>query len=279
MTDQPYRTLRILPFNRAAGSYQLGATEAVIEAVGNGDAPPTLRMYSWSHDAIILGIGQPSSQIDVDASRAANCDVLRRISGGTAVFHDEQTVSFQLVLPENHPFLSRDVHVNYQRIASIIVSMLGSFGVPSRPASLEEAKADSPPVGLEAICFSSLSPYEVVSGGRKLVGLSQVRRRTVSALQGMLYLRNCPAKSAQLVPVDPATRERLTSILADRTIDLITAAGKQVTAEEVARHFACSTLETLQVQGVEAPLTSGELQRAEELEQQRYANPDWTFRR
>lgn len=279
MVDQPYGTLRILPFNRGIGSYQLAATEAVIEAVGNGDVPPTLRMYSWSRDAIILGIGQSASEIDIDACRAANCDILRRISGGTAVFHDVHTVSFQLVLPADHPFLSRDIHVNYQRIGSIIVSMLGSFGAPSRAATLEEAHGDAPPDGLDAICFSSLSPYEVVSDDRKLVGLSQVRRRTVSALQGMLYLRNSPAKWARLVPRHLATTEQLASTLADRTIDLISAARRQVTAEEVAQHFACSTLTTLHVEGVRSPLTSRELERAEELERQRYANPDWTFRR
>lgn len=271
--------LRILPFNRDAGAFQLAATEAVIDAVGGGRAPATLRMYSWSRDSLILGVGQHASGIDVEACRDAGCDILRRISGGTAVFHDGHTVSFQLVLPQGHPFLTDDIHVNYRRIAEIAIAMLASLEVPARWATIEEARRDVAPPGLDAICFSSLAPYEIVCGGRKLVGLAQVRRQTVSALQGMLYLRTDVSKSVRLVSRDPDSRSRLVSVLAQRTIDLATAAGRDVSAEEVVSRFSEETVKALNATAVESPLSAWELDRARELERTRYANPDWTFRR
>ncbi len=277
--DLDVGTLRVLPFNRAAGAYQLAATEAVIDAVGDGEAPATLRMYSWSRDAVILGVGQPAAQLDLDACREVGCEVLRRISGGTAVFHDGNTVSFQLVLPEGHPFLSDDIHVNYQRIAEIVVSMLASLGIASRWASIEEARADRAPEGLDGICFSSLAPFEVVTGDKKLVGLAQVRRRSVSALQGMLYLRNRPELSARLVTRDMDNRGLLTRRLAERTTDLNTASGRDVSAEEVVERFRSAVVDALRSDVVEAPLTSYEEARARDLERERYANPEWTFRR
>ncbi len=279
MWERNFKTLRVLPFNRAAGAYQLAATEAVIDAVGKGEAPATLRMYSWSRDSVILGVGQPASQLDLDACQEAECDVLRRISGGTAVFHDGNTVSFQLVLPDGHPFLSDDIHLNYRRIAEIAVSMLASFEVESRWASLEEARADRAPEGLDGICFSSLAPFEIVAGGKKLVGLAQVRRRKVSALQGMLYLRSRPELSARLVTRDEGERARLSRVLAERTTDLETLTGRRVDAEEVVGHFRGAVDDMLRVEMVESPLTVAEEARARELEQVRYANPEWTFRR
>ncbi|MGA7671012.1 MAG: biotin/lipoate A/B protein ligase family protein [Nitrolancea sp.] len=279
MQDETLETLRVLPFNRAAGAYQLAATEAVIDAVGQGKAPPTLRMYSWSRDSVILGVGQPASQLDLQACRDVGCDVLRRISGGTAVFHDGNTVSFQLVLPEGHPFLSDDIHVNYRRIAEVVIAMLASFGVESRWASLDEARADRSPAGLDGICFSSLAPFEVMANGKKLVGLAQVKRHSVSALQGMLYLRSRPLLSAQLVARDPAEISRLADLLQARTTDLITATSREVAAEDVARHFRCAVQDVLRVRAIESPLTAFEEERAVELERTRYANPEWTFRR
>ena len=279
MSERDFRTLRVLPFNRAAGAYQLAATEAVIDSVGKGEAPATLRMYSWSHDSVILGVGQPASQLDLDACREANCEVLRRISGGTAVFHDGNTVSFQLVLPDGHPFLSDDIHLNYRRMAEIAVSMLASFGVESRWASLEEARADRAPEGLDGICFSSLAPFEIVTGGKKLVGLAQVRRRMVSALQGMLYLRSRPELSARLVTRDEGERVRLAQMLAERTTDLDTATGRRVDADEVVGHFRGAVEDMLRAEIIDSPLTAAEEARAKELEEERYANPDWTFRR
>ena len=271
--------LRILPFIRATGAFQLAVTEAVIDAVGQRKAPATLRMYSWSRDAVILGIGQSASQLDFEACREAGCDILRRISGGTAVYHDRNTVSFQLVLPDGHPNLTYDIHRNYRLIAEIAVSMLASFGVQTRLASISEAGGDAPPSGLEAICFSSLSPYEILAGNRKLVGLAQVRRRTVSALQGMVYLRNDPAKSVRLVSRDAELRDRLSDVLGQRSTDLATETGRTIDAEEVAFQFRHAAVAALDADEVEAGLTTWEIERARELESARYGNDDWTFRR
>ncbi len=272
-------TLRVLPFERAHGAYQLAATEAVIDAVGNGSAPATLRMYSWSRDALILGVGQRSDQIDVEACRAGGCDVLRRLSGGTGVFHDEQTVSFQLVLPSEHPNLSGDVHANYRLIAGIVIDALSLLGVESRWASLEEARQDAPPRGLDAICFSSLAPFEILSGEKKLVGLAQVRRRTVSALQGMLYLKFDASMSVNLLLPNSEPHERLSVVLSDRTTDLNRAAGRVIEPTEVVDALSRAALAVLNAEPVRSPLASSELERARELEETRYANPEWTFRR
>ncbi len=279
MIESDFRELRVLPFVRAAGARQLAATEAVIDAVGQRRAPATLRMYSWSRDSIVLGVGQPASQLDFEACREAGCDILRRISGGTAVYHDQNTLSFQLVLPEGHPCLTDDIHRNYRLIAGVAVSMLASMGVQSRSVSIDEARRDASPAGLEAICFSSLAPYEILAGNRKLVGLAQVRRRTVSALQGMLYLRNDPAKSARLVSRDPELRDRLSRVLGQRSTDLTTELGRTVDAEDVARLFRRAVVTTLDASEVEAEFTAWEIERARELESTRYGNADWTFRR
>ena len=227
---------------------------------------------------MILGVGQKSDQIDLEGCRSRGCEVLRRLSGGTGVFHDEHTFSFQLVLPSDHPNLSGDVHANYRFIAGIVIDMLKTLGVKARWASLEEARHDAPPPGLEALCFSSLAPFEVLASEKKLVGLAQVRRRTVSALQGMLYLKLDPSMSVSLLLPNGEAHERLATILRDRTTDLGDAAGRPVEASDVAESFTLAALAALNAEPIHSPLTDGEADCARSLEQSRYANPDWTFR-
>lgn len=274
-----YELLRVLPFERAEGAYQLAVSEAVIVGVGRGFAPATFRAYSWAGDALVLGAGQSTAGIDLEACRARGCQILRRISGGTGVVHDGYTVSFQLVLPAGHACLSDDIHVNYRLISSIVIDMLAEFGVHGRAATIAEAREDRPPSGLEPICFSSLAPFEVIANERKLVGLGQVRRRNASALQGMLYLRIDPMKSVVLLLPGEETPSRLARVLAGRTTDLESLTGEMTTAMEVATALCRVAATRLGTAVSEEFLTEEERELASGLQRSKYANPEWIFRR
>ena len=51
-------------------------------------------------------------------------------------------------------------------------------------------------------CFGGLSPWEVLAGGRKVVGLSQTRRRPGALLQAGIPLRLDAARLARLLGRD-----------------------------------------------------------------------------
>jgi lipoate-protein ligase A len=270
---------RVLTFERLAATRQLALTEAIIDAVGRDLAPPTFRIYGWQGDSMILGVGQQSSEIDSAACSRYQTALLRRISGGTAVLHDEKTISFQLTLPARHPFISDDIHVNYQRIADLVVCVLAKLNIAARVTPLAESRADHPPDGLEAVCFSALAPYEITAHGRKLVGLAQVRRRATTALQGMVYTSFDPAKTIRLLPAGLRSPQELESALAARATDLSAAAGTVVTVESFVAAFLDVAGPIFGHWTLHEAITPSEAALSESIERTKYANNDWTFRR
>src|SRR5258707_4235189 len=54
-----------------------------------GAAPPTVRFYAWAPPTVSLGYGQPlDGHVDVAACRRLGVGLVRRLTGGSAVYHD-----------------------------------------------------------------------------------------------------------------------------------------------------------------------------------------------
>jgi lipoyl(octanoyl) transferase len=270
---------RVLPVERLGATRQLALTEAIIDEVGRNLAPPTLRLYAWLGESMILGAGQPSAEIDLAACQAHETALLRRISGGTAVLHDESTISFQLTLPAAHPFISDDIHVSYRRMAELIVAVLAKLGIESTSTPLEESRGDRPPEGLAPLCFSSLAPYEITARRRKLIGLAQVKRGNATALQGMVYRAFDPAKMVRLLPRGTRSAAELENDLAARTTDLMTESGREISLREFETAFLSQAVAVIGQATEPAEMSAAEAERADVLERTKYGTPEWTFRR
>jgi lipoate-protein ligase A len=96
----------------------------------------------------------------------------------------------------------------YRWLGLVWAATLRQFGLDARVVSVSEARAavTPPPELAPAVrlaCFGTLSPYEVVVAGRKVVGLAQVRRRNV-LLQSGLHLRFDAVGLALLLAPDRA---------------------------------------------------------------------------
>lgn len=271
---------RLIDLTYDTGPAQLAASEAVLDAVRSGLAPPTLRFYSWSEPVVILGVGQSSADLDLAACEAYGCRVLRRISGGTAVYHDADELSFEITVPAGHRLGPSDVRLAYARFAEILSNALDRIGVATRVVEAAEATTRSSEPLLRPACFAALSPYELLASDRKLVGLAQVRRGGATIQHGAIYRRFDVEKlSRVLVAPSAELMERRRIALADRVIDLETAAGRAVDLRKVADAirvaFAAATGH---------PVEAGELSEAERgeasrLAREKYGSPAWTFRR
>src|SRR5580765_2945407 len=62
--------------------------ESLLESVGRGESPPTLRLYQWSPAAISLGYFQDYAEFEALPAPAGTLAVVRRQTGGGAILHD-----------------------------------------------------------------------------------------------------------------------------------------------------------------------------------------------
>ncbi len=143
------------------------------------DLPDPVRRVVWwfevTRPAVALGSTQSLDVVDHDAAAAAGVEVLRRRSGGGAVWLAPGGVTWvDVVVPAADPRWVDDVGRAAIWLGQTWVAALAALGIEG--ASLHDG-----PIVASAhsalVCFAGLAPGEVTVGGRKTVGISQRRTR------------------------------------------------------------------------------------------------------
>ncbi|PZF86330.1 lipoyl protein ligase domain-containing protein [Jiangella anatolica] len=82
---------------------QMALDQVLAEQVGAGERPPTLRVWEWASNAVIIGSFQSlRNEVDMDGARRHDVNVVRRISGGGAMFVEPgNTITYSLYVPES----------------------------------------------------------------------------------------------------------------------------------------------------------------------------------
>ncbi|MYT74404.1 MULTISPECIES: biotin/lipoate A/B protein ligase family protein [unclassified Streptomyces] len=77
--------------------------EVMVEQVALGHRPPTLRVWEWDRPAVIIGSFQSlRNEVDQEGVARHGVDVVRRISGGGAMFAEPtSTITYSLAVPES----------------------------------------------------------------------------------------------------------------------------------------------------------------------------------
>jgi lipoate-protein ligase A len=80
---------------------QMAIDEVVARQVGDGIRAPTLRVWEWASNAVIIGSFQSlSNEVDLEAAARHDATVVRRISGGGAMFVEPgNTITYSLYVP------------------------------------------------------------------------------------------------------------------------------------------------------------------------------------
>jgi lipoate-protein ligase A len=212
---------RLLPSSAGDAQSELARAEALLAGL---QAVPraALRWYQSPGLALVVGSGQKLQEIDGAACAAAGVSLHRRASGGTAVLFVPGFLMQDIALPAGHPLAIADVSESYRWLGEVWALALASVGVAATPLGVGEAREDSRSLGalLRRACFGGRSPYELLAGGRKLVGFSQIRRRQGYLLQAGIYTRWPGAALTELLRLDAGAADALRAGLAGRVAGL-----------------------------------------------------------
>jgi lipoate---protein ligase len=177
----------------------------LLRTLSPGDDP----IASWSTTsapALVLGRSAGTPPVDIDAARDAGVQVVRRTSGGGPVLWDDGLVGFDMILPPGHDLAPADVVETYRWLGEAIALALRSLGLPDvAVVEITHARASARAPGpAAAACYGGVSPYEVLVEGRKVLGLSQARRRPGTLLQAGVLLDLDGPLTARLMGRDAA---------------------------------------------------------------------------
>ena len=92
---------RFISLDIRNGFWNMALDEAVLNAVIEKKSPYTVRFYKWKPSTASIGRNQSlSAEVDIEFTKKKGYNVVRRITGGGAVFHESNNeITYSIVCP------------------------------------------------------------------------------------------------------------------------------------------------------------------------------------
>jgi lipoate-protein ligase A len=219
----------------------------------NAMADDDLLLFYVNSPAIIIGRNQNTiEEIDSDVVAAREIQVVRRVSGGGAVYHDLGNLNFS--------FMTRDVHARFNRYDLFnrpVVEVLKELGVPAEIGGRND----------------------ILAGGRKISGNAQFATAGRMFSHGTLLLdSNLDDVTAALKPKPGKVESKGVKSIRSRVANISEFLREPITVNELrdrilerifgSRDRAC--IPTL-------PLGDADWQAARSLVERRYGSWEWNY--
>lgn len=226
--------------------------EVLTASVGAGRRAPTLRIWEWAAPAVIIGRYQSlRNEVDAQAAQQHGIQVMRRISGGGAMFVEPgNTITYSLYAPaalvEGMSFQEA-----YAFLDAWVIEALRGMGIE---ASYQPLNDISSPLG-------------------KIAGAAQARRHGAVLHHVTMAYDIDAAKMLQVLRIG---REKISDkgiASAAKRVDPLRSQTGLARAAVIARMIdSFRSLHGL----ADQPLTDNELDEARALAKSKFETPEWT---
>jgi lipoate-protein ligase A len=243
--------MRVIFDGKNRATWNMALDESLLKNLKNIGA--TLRLYGWKPSAISIGYFQSlDDEVNVERAREIHVDIVRRITGGGAVYHKwEVTYSITMLPPPG--------------------SILGSYKMIERGIIQALRK-----IGLDAQ-YSGVNDISV--NGKKISGNAQTRRYGGLLQHGTILMDVNVEEMFSLLKVP---NEKIRDKMIDNVKERVTSLkhlGKDLEFEELQKILAEGFKKALGVNLYEEVLPSEVIEDAKELEVKKYASREWLYRR
>lgn len=238
------------------GSRNMAADYALLKSVSRGDSLPAVRFYGWARPAITVGYFQLiEEELDRELCERDRVDILRRITGGGAVFHDRE-ITYSVLLPLKSGIAYGTVMDSYRKISRPLVETLKRYGIAAEYREIND----------------------IAVSGRKISGSAQTRREGILLQHGTILLDADERMFRYLKKSFRGEGNPLSRIITLRHClgDAVLADDfRRVFIEELARSFG----DVLDLEFSEESLSETEEKRVAAFEKRIFGNPRWNLHR
>ncbi len=239
--------------------------EAILFHISEGKVPNTIRTYRWNPSAVSIGYFQSVyEEVNIEACQSKSVDVVRRITGGGAVYHDyEGEITYSVLVRDNDPKIPKDIIKSYQLICQGIIYALADIGIDAT--------------------FKPIN--DIIAGTKKISGNAQTRRKPgkdIVMLQHGTILRDLDIK--KMFSVLRVSKEKISDKLIEQVEQRVTSIRRELGDKLVDFETLKNSLErgfskTLSIQLERSTLTESERKLATEFKEKKYGAKDWVFKR
>lgn len=254
------------------GARNMAVDHVLLDSAKAG-ASPSLRLYRWAPACLSLGRNQPAVGRYDGAGRLPGRDVVRRPTGGLAVFHDQE-LTYSVTCRVG---VLGSPRVTYRRVHEALAAGLAALGARTALSTPAASRAPAPgdPRG---ICFHASAAGEILADAGKLVGSAQRCERRTLLQHGSILLdgsqvRAAPRPAGQRADegTDGAPRS------AHGVATLVGLLGRLPDEAELVGSIGDAFEVCLGIRLAPATLSTKELSRLDDAIA-RYGSADWTWR-
>lgn len=130
---------------------------------------PIFRLYGWSPACVSLGRNQKDDFVDYDLLKSMGIDVVRRLTGGRALLHDDE-ITYSFICPVSYLKNGGNVVESYKEICQMLIDAFAKYGIELTLGAEKgvHTKFD--------YCMLVSTGADLCYQGKKLIGSAQFRK-------------------------------------------------------------------------------------------------------
>jgi len=234
----------------------LAVEEAIPRKVGERVAPNTIRFWRNKNVVVIGHFQQVALEVNFEACKKYGTKIVRRFTGGGAVYHDQGNLNYAISLTKDHPLVHDDFSINFRNFLLGIIEGVKILGL----------NADFKPIN------------KIQVNGRKISGAAGCLKWGTLFFHGSILVSS---NLSVLSKVLNASRDDFVGCyvrsVRDRVTTIQNELGTNVSIEEVKKALKIGLEKSYGVKVVEGRLREEERGLAEELYHRKYSTEKWNF--
>jgi len=253
---------RLLRLETSDAFMNMAVDEAVLRARIEGIVPNTLRFFRWKPSAVSVGRFQDlSNVVNIENCKKHRVDIVRRISGGGAVYHDHDGEITYSVVVSLKDLGSADMISAYKLICNGLIEAIQLLGI----------EADFSP-------GDSKQCPNITVNGRKISGSAQSYKRGVLLQHGTLLVDADLMKMFTFLKVSwTQSCIDIVNVAQKKHTSIKQELGSGISLNEAYKALVGGFEKALNTEMREGKLTSYERSLAQKLCKEKFATDDWNL--
>lgn len=194
-----------IPYKVNTGEYNMEYDKHLLEySIEKNLKEPIFRLYGWSPACISLGRNQSDEHINKDFCNKNNIDIVRRLTGGRALLHDNE-LTYSFVCPIEFLKNGETVIQSYKEISGALALGLKKLGLNAEFPIEKKAHTNF------EYCMSLATGADLSIDNKKIIGSAQFRKQGYILQHGSIMFDYDEQKLENIFGEKPLT-EKITTI-------------------------------------------------------------------
>lgn len=162
--------MKYIPYEIKTGKENMQIDSDLLDfAISGQISEPIFRLYGWSPACISLGRNQNDDFLDYGFLKSNNIDVVRRLTGGRALLHDDE-ITYSFICPASYLKSGEHIISSYKEICQMLIEKFKKLGI-----NLEFGNSKQIKTGFD-YCMLLSTGADLCVEGKKLIGSAQCRK-------------------------------------------------------------------------------------------------------